>query len=741
MNLCLFSDLAYQYEEISNREQPSLSQGSIWEGGEAVVRAADQPLSYLFATLKNKTARTQELISSDIAPGGELPFMTRTVPEGEHFQDLRFWDSNQIGEDRDDQPPSEDTAEQFQRYYSDTQAFAASSADQILISCRGTSEDVDWLRNLTASTSPFPYGPPSFDNEPAQVHTGFFGAFAFLQPYVEAYLGAFLPKTDDNGDPTGEEKEVIVCGHSLGGAIALLVAAYIRSEHTANVMLYTYGMPRAAELPFAEHYGPSGLEPFTHMRHVHHHDPVPRVPTTGLELNPMWLHVALMSPGAWPTWVYQALRDYDGVPYAHHGTLVYLPAVREEASMPVHGLQVEDLSSLMEILDSPTEPGSLDENRQSDSDTLGPIEEQSLEPFHEDERIRFNESLREAVRHSTVEAVRQGEALLTPLQSSDWLQAVQDHALIPFPLQRWYHRILRRLGDDVIERASNRFDHLLADHGLNAYAEVIGRRLDQEVDLYLDTKGPSASTTPAMQETTCSRQYSEITARILSIREELGEARAAIGRSTLDGVTFWRGHEFREVVPGTGGLDDDAVAIRVDIDEAYRTYVQIDLMELAVLSSEEEASPDSISAGDVQRLLKTFELRPRDFSDVSIFFLLNETWEEPGLGDLLDRGFNVPGEGREDVRVLTVPIEVSGWRGLISNWTGSEIRVHAYVDTQRRDQRVIDLENKLAREITRRNQLCRQQTLFFWATPSAQRPEEDELARLLQAFKNERSNR
>jgi predicted lipase len=169
--------------------------------------------------------------------------MTRTVPEGEHFQDLRFWDSNQIGADRDTQPPAEDIAEQFQRYYSDTQAFAASSADQILISCRGTSEWIDWLRDLAAYTTAFPYGPPSFGDEPAQVHAGFFGAFAFLQPYVEAYLNEFLPKTDENGDPTGEQKQVVVCGHSLGGAIGLLIAAYIRSEHTANVMLYTYGMP------------------------------------------------------------------------------------------------------------------------------------------------------------------------------------------------------------------------------------------------------------------------------------------------------------------------------------------------------------------------------------------------------------------------------------------------------------------------------------------------------------------
>jgi hypothetical protein len=54
---------------------------------------------------------------------------------------------------------------------------------------------------------------------------------------------------------------------------------------------------------------------------------------------------------------------------------------------------------------------------------------------------------------------------------------------------------------------------------------------------------------------------------------------------------------------------------------------------------------------------------------------------------------------------------------------------------------VHDLEEKLVREITRRNQLCRQQNLFFWATPPDERPQGDDLVRLLQDFKTERSNR
>lgn len=695
----------------------------------------DGPYTQLEASLTARSKRAIKLETSDLAPGGELPLMTRTVPEGEHFQHLRFWDSNQIGADRDPQPPSEDIAEQFQRMYSDTQAFAASSSDQILFSCRGTEPDAigDVLRDLAAYTTAFPYGPASFGKEPAQVHAGFFGAFAFLQPYVEAYLDALLPKTDENGEPTGEDKQVVVCGHSLGGAIALLVAAYIRSEYTANVMLYTYGMPRAVELPFADHYGPGGREPFTHMRHVHHHDPVPRVPNPGVELNPEQLALLLLGPSAWPAAIRNLVRDYDGEPYAHHGTLVYLPPVRDEDSMPMHGLQVEDLSSLMEILDPPETPGSLDENRLRDDEILGPIEQESLESFEVHERIEFSESIRDAFEDATVETVTRTERPARPVSTREWFDLFDDQVGPLAPITRWYQNLVDRLGEEgqgIKKRAANRLRHLLQDHGLNAYAEVVGRRLDEEVGLYLGTQGPNASSTPAMQETTCSRQYSEITRRIHRLREEIGDARGINESTRVRKISFWKGDDF-PYMSHPFRLKDDMVAIRVDIDNLYQARIQVDCTDLAYPSRSEP-----VTLPGLEQAVGTIELGPAEFVDLTLILFLHGDGDRGYLRDVVDHALDAPTE-RTQCALLHIP----DWDTLSPRFTGENIHVHVSAARRERQQRVRDLEAKLVREINRRNQLCRQQNLFFWAAPPEQRPETDELVRLLQAFKNERPTR
>jgi triacylglycerol lipase len=98
---------------------------------------------------------------------------------------------------------------------------------------------------------------------------------------AEGYQGAADAVTNDlrqllaRSVPQGGK--VIVTGHSLGGAIAALIAARIDAEHPGSVdAVYTYGMPRPGGQGLVDSYNAAGLGMHTY-RMVHGHDIVPTV--------------------------------------------------------------------------------------------------------------------------------------------------------------------------------------------------------------------------------------------------------------------------------------------------------------------------------------------------------------------------------------------------------------------------------------------------------------------------------
>lgn len=87
-----------------------------------------------------------------------------------------------------------------------TQAFITHNDKVVLISIRGTQELLaDASRDADARQVPYTEGE-------GQAHRGFYRGFQAAKPFIERYLNAFY---------TGEQT-LVVCGHSLGGAIALL---------------------------------------------------------------------------------------------------------------------------------------------------------------------------------------------------------------------------------------------------------------------------------------------------------------------------------------------------------------------------------------------------------------------------------------------------------------------------------------------------------------------------------------
>lgn len=74
----------------------------------------------------------------------------------------------------------------------------------------------------------------------------------------------------------GDGKKIWVCGHSLGGAMATLIASRLEYVKSTDVdTLFTYGSPRAGGPIFSKWCD----KHLNHQRHVNNNDVVPCVPT------------------------------------------------------------------------------------------------------------------------------------------------------------------------------------------------------------------------------------------------------------------------------------------------------------------------------------------------------------------------------------------------------------------------------------------------------------------------------
>ncbi|WP_205950607.1 lipase family protein [Pantoea stewartii] len=148
----------------------------------------------------------------------------------------------------------------------DTQLYYVYNNNKIVIAWRGTASLTDGITD--ASFRPVESDSCNIKSEctslvpVGKVHTGFWAGYTLIERMFENQLNELSNKI--------EGRDLFICGHSLGGALALIHSAKLKES---KPLLYTYGMPRTFTKNAVD-----VLSSITHYRHVNDQDPVPSVP-------------------------------------------------------------------------------------------------------------------------------------------------------------------------------------------------------------------------------------------------------------------------------------------------------------------------------------------------------------------------------------------------------------------------------------------------------------------------------
>lgn len=138
----------------------------------------------------------------------------------------------------------------------DTQALVLRDASVAVVAIRGTSSQHDWVVDSAAVVTPLTHRMPT-------VHVGFAAAATAIRPQIAAVLDTLL---------ASGVREIWVTGHSLGGAVAQLVAWDLETQGFPIGQVVTFGAPPVGKSSWQSTYG--SLAARTH-RWETHEDVVP----------------------------------------------------------------------------------------------------------------------------------------------------------------------------------------------------------------------------------------------------------------------------------------------------------------------------------------------------------------------------------------------------------------------------------------------------------------------------------
>lgn len=135
------------------------------------------------------------------------------------------------------------------------------SKGKMYIAFAGTENSTDVKTDTTATDTRFPAEWLRPGDHAARVHSGFLRVYTQLRPRLLRLVAGVPPGTS-----------LVLCGHSLGGALATLAALDLSSS-SSKVQVYTFGQPQVGDGGFVKLFDarvPNAV------RVVNPYDPVPR---------------------------------------------------------------------------------------------------------------------------------------------------------------------------------------------------------------------------------------------------------------------------------------------------------------------------------------------------------------------------------------------------------------------------------------------------------------------------------
>lgn len=160
------------------------------------------------------------------------------------------------------------------------------------------------------------------------IHAGFLSEFEVIQHQIFKFVRSH------------PMRPILLTGHSLGGAIATILAAELAKDGY-EVSLCTFGSPRVGDAEFAETFKSLNIH---HTRVVHGDDIVPRFPKIGYRHVGSCLHInseghpigPIGNALRWLLYIDKIIKsDLNGKSFTDHKMVSYLLAVTRYAQL--HG--------------------------------------------------------------------------------------------------------------------------------------------------------------------------------------------------------------------------------------------------------------------------------------------------------------------------------------------------------------------------------------------------------------------
>jgi len=159
-------------------------------------------------------------------------------------------------------------------FLSGLNAYILRHGDDLVVSIRGSQELIDWFQNARARKKRY---------ERVWVHRGFADS-------ARSFINTF----EDQSDSWGPFNRIWFTGHSMGGAVAQLVAYVLTKRDYEIATVMTFGSPRVGgPLTWVRRVGRIGLDEKI-VRWVNNGDLVTRIPALVPSLNPadkFWTHI------------------------------------------------------------------------------------------------------------------------------------------------------------------------------------------------------------------------------------------------------------------------------------------------------------------------------------------------------------------------------------------------------------------------------------------------------------------